>query len=335
MKALRIIQLVLFTIAIISLVAILVLFIRGNFNLSGFAIQEKQVLLSEVNIPGDSINMVKTNLSSANIYVIPSESEQIKVRYLGPESEKENPKVRIEENTDQITITQDLTISLFQIVTTERRIEIYLPESYQDSIDLSCSSGDLKIEGDYSFDTMTINLSSGEISAENLTTKNTQVRLISGDLKIKSLKSDSYSVKSNSGELVFQELEGKGKLDCTSGNIHVDKMVSEFDVYTGSGEIFLGEMSGQGKINCISGDVHVEIAKSLGDLDISTTSGEVTVKLSEKSGYFFTGDCVAGYIRSDFPLKYDHDNHASGEVGAENDYKLSVKTTAGDIDLQS
>ena len=94
-------------------------------------------------------------------------------------------------------------------------------------------------------------------------------------------------------------------------------------------------MSGQGVINCISGDVRVDVKESLGDLKISSTSGEVAVRLSEKAGYSFTGDCLAGDINSDYPLKYVHDNHASGDVGAESDYELSINTTAGDISLKS
>ena len=335
MKALKIIQIVLFLLAIFALVAVLVLYITGNFKLSGFVIQEKQILLAEEEISLGSISEVKTNLSSANIYVYPSESEQIEVRYFGPESEEKDPKVRIESDNQQITITQDFAFSLFQIITTERRVEIYLPSEYQESIDFSCASGDVKLTGDYTFENMIISLSSGDVSAEDIETKNTEVRLISGDLNILSLKTDTYLTESRSGEIRFTELNGNGKINCTSGDIRIENIVSEFDIYAASGDIFLGNLSGQGKINCISGDINVEVQESLGDLDISTTSGEVTVKLSEDAGYLFEGDCVAGDIRSDFALKYNNDNHASGEIGADNDFELSIKTTAGDISLQS
>lgn len=143
---------------------------------------------------------------------------------------------------------------------------------------------------------------------------------VSGDVEVTSVSGD-LRVKSISGNVTVKGVAGAVNASSTSGNVHV------------------GEINGTVSGKSTSGDVEVEIAQlsGAGDMEFSSTSGNVRVKLPSNLDADVRMSTTTGGLKTDFPLTIEEPERgpgrrAAGRVGG-GSRNLRLSSTSGSVSL--
>ena len=147
-------------------------------------------------------------------------------------------------------------------------------------------------------------------------------------------------------------------LSTASGNIKVQDVTGDLDVYSASGDLYIQAVTGgvqaktasgdvaakqiRGSVNAesASGDVTVEITKLEGNdhrMKVNTASGDVIVKLPANPDVELEISTVSGSVQTDFPIQietpeYGPGQSARGRLG-NGTYHLHLTTVSGDVHL--
>lgn len=314
MKTLKIIQIVLLLILVFGLIAIMILFINGNLSAGAFLMNGKTVEVFDKEFDGENVNNIVVDVTSSDVKLYYTDSNQFKVVYQGAEKEIKDPFMTAEINSDTLLIKQKTKVKLFQWGV-NRIVTIYVPESFKGKLDYTCSSGDLAFLDDFNFSEIKTKSASGDMSADNLTCGQFSASCSSGDIKIGALQTDDFSFKLTSGDISVAELHGAGTLYLTSGDVAINGLYGQGSFETTSGDLGLKlcEASGDVKVKVTSGDVMVDIIGDLSFLcDFSATSGDIkTLFASSGSGTY--------------------SNNFSGSIGNNPVNTLKINTSSGDI----
>ena len=140
-------------------------------------------------------------------------------------------------------------------------------------------------------------------------------------------------MSTTSGEIFLKRQNGDVEASSTSGDIRIGALQGNFEMDSSSGEVQIADGTGQGRADTISGDVQIYLAQLTGDLNISTTSGEVSLRLPETASLTLDFDSTSGECSTFFDdqLSYNKKgNKADGQYGG-GAQKVRVSTTSGDL----
>ena len=146
-------------------------------------------------------------------------------------------------------------------------------------------------------------------------------RLASGDIRAEDVEGDA-AVESASGDVELGEVGGNLDVSTASGDVKLGRAGGRVVMHTASGEVRLGNVLAALSASTQSGDLEVEHYEG-GDLECSSTSGDVRIGLPPGLTLDVDLNTVSGDIRSDFPPE-------NGEGATA---RLRVKTISGDIVL--
>ena len=146
-------------------------------------------------------------------------------------------------------------------------------------------------------------------------------RLASGDIRVGEIEDDAI-VESASGDVELGEVGGNLEVSTASGAVQLGRAGGRVVMHTASGEARLGNVRAALSASTQSGDLEVEHYEG-GDLECSSTSGDVRIGLPPGRTLDVDVNTVSGNIRSDF----------SPENGDGATARLRVKTISGDIVL--
>lgn len=120
--------------------------------------------------------------------------------------------------------------------------------------------------------TLTIRMPQHEVLA------NLDVRGTSGSYNLQDIHASQASVQLSSGELNLQNLAADHfRGEVTSGKLNIRNAAADLQLQTKSGEILVEGLAGKGKIDATSGDIHVT-QREAGPLDVSVKSGDVRIE---------------------------------------------------------
>lgn len=284
-KALIITNIILLGCIIIGLLVFMIFGLNGKITFWGGENKLTQKL--EFN---DINNNVLVDVKSYDIEIIESSTDKIEVEVYGNEKTKNNVIIT---NNGSLEIKQKKSTLCFGFCYSAKII-IKLPTYYQGKFNLNTISGDIKS-----------NISFKDIENNVSTT--------SGDIEL--LDVLKGKITSTSGEISINYLSD-GKVKTTSGDIEI-KTVENGDISSTSGEIDIDNFTGFGDIGTVSGDIKIDRFEILGNSSLSSTSGEVKVKLINDA--YIIAESVSG----------DKDIKAS-----RGEYELRAKTISGDITIK-
>jgi DUF4097 and DUF4098 domain-containing protein YvlB len=313
MKTLKIVQIILLMVLAVGLITVMVVAIAGNFSFGDF-FSGRSVEIFDKDFDSAGVKSIVFDITSSDVEVLYSDTEKIRVVYQGAEKEVDDSSVSAEVKADTLRIEQENRKTWFQWGV-NRKVTIYLPESFQGKFEYSCSSGDLVFSENFSFSEIITKSSSGDFKAADLTCEKFQATLSSGDIILGALQAPEFSFTLTSGDISVAELHGGGSLTLTSGDVAIEGFYGNGNFKTTSGDIMLGirEATGDVEIKVTSGDVIANIYEGNAfRCDFSATSGDITTAFgSDSAGNF--GDSFSGSIGED-------------PVNA-----LKIHTTSGDI----
>lgn len=280
---------------------------------------------SEINDTAEfTLSDIKSiNLSSVStdINIIPYNKSEIKIHFYGKGSStnKELPYLETELSNGNLiaAIKYPKSSSFFNLTNLDAKIDLYIPEDFSKNLILHTTSADINIG----------NLASSDLSISS----------VSGKTTIDTLECGDFSLKTTSGEAKINSIKcKKSSFSSVSGELNSDSFASEsLDFHTTSGELTLKEFAGSLSGSTVSGSVEIDYKTFDKSVDVSTTSGDVTVSLPNSSEFSVELNSTSGDFENEFPSKITKSNKRSlyGTVG-DGSNKIKIKTVSGDISIK-
>lgn len=129
------------------------------------------------------------------------------------EEEDYTHNVRVQNNTLMITKPDRNKWYLnYYFVTETPEITVYLPENYYKSLKIDSDTGDNYIPNGFSFDSISVSLSTGNITCLASANKNVDIETDTGNISLSDMNSENVKIISDTGEIEINNANLSGKL---------------------------------------------------------------------------------------------------------------------------
>jgi lia operon protein LiaG len=274
----------------------IILMVTGNFSIAVEQINDSKTFDTE------DINKITMDITSTDINVMPSDDEDIRVHFYGEVSTNRNrdiPSLVAYESGDELRIEIIKPKTVFIGINIWRtKLDVYIPE---DSLEL------LKID------------------------------VVSSDIDLSGLKVDEFECTGVSGDLKGESVFAENiKFNTTSGDVSLDGYTGDLNIHVTSGDLVIkdGSLNDDIELVTISGDIYIEQVDP-SNMNISTTSGDVGINISEGAGFYLKANTVSGEIDNRFPIDITSSGRRNleGKVGG-GEKEIVVSTISGDIKVE-
>jgi lia operon protein LiaG len=268
------------------------IFQTSVFSWSIFGNESKETMVSS------SVELIEFDVSGASTTIIPDNTDNVRAELDG------KGKVSVKQNGDKISVHYKRKWFEGGLpFLNKSKLTIYIPEDYDRDMSIEIGSGNLAYSGPsknqpMELDDLKVELSSGNVQLENLTTKTFKHDGSSGNIQIDSLTTDT------------------GILDISSGNINLEN--------------YIGEL----KADLSSGNLAVQMDKMIGLIEIEVSSGKVSLDLPHDANFTLNGEVSSGHINSKLPLKdkVEDKKNLKGTYG-NGKYDIDLDVSSGSIDI--
>ena len=171
--------------------------------------------------------------------------------------------------------------SFFSFDTPKIRIE--LPDNIYSSLTINSNTGDIQIPDDFTFDSIDIKASTGDVSCKASTVNDLKIKLSTGHINAEGITAGSINFTTSTGGIDMKAIECGGKLDTkvTTGKTNLTDIGCESVVSGGNtGDITLTNVIAENKfdIKRTTGDIKLDKCDA-GELVIKTDTGNVSGSL--------------------------------------------------------
>ncbi|MFA6941566.1 MAG: DUF4097 family beta strand repeat-containing protein [Clostridiaceae bacterium] len=251
----------------------------------------------------DGCDKVRLNFSNYDIEVSTTNEDKIRVVQSSSEKISREEKMTVTRDGRCINIRgndRSLYFNLFNFGSSSNKIELYIPRSYHQDLEITTKSGDIGILEELELNNLTCSQVSGALEVKrNVYINNFTSKTTSGDMKIPKLEAEFYKISTISGDINIRSLSGSGDISAISGNVNLNSL----------------------KLNEY--------------INIKSISGDIDVSAPDNTGFIFEANTVSGDIDSDFNMYYKNKRGNKAEItyGDGPFKKISVSTVSGDINL--
>ena len=239
-----------------------------------------------------------------------------------------------------------------------RRLEVYLPLSFSNTISLRTSSGKIESSDNLFSSNLDLVCSSGSIKLNTVTSGTVKIKTSSGDITIASVNSD-ISVESSSGRINIDQITGVITAASSSGRIHCEKIQGSANLNTNSGNILLGRIEGDVSVKASSGRIDLEYVtgsvnaetnsgnigltagEPSGDISLSTSSGRISLYVPQSLNFDFSSRTSSGRLTAPFSNQLSNpindrsltQGKIRGNNASENTNAINIRTNSGAIKI--
>ena len=356
MKGLKITLIAVLSVVVVGLCVLLGYSLRRADSAQWEIVSSNAELVQEKEFPVEELDKLDIcyDRSSNDVTIYESDGSTVIVREFANFEAKDSELAEIKLSGSTLSVKGPKRVNNMINVNRYMYTEIWLPAGYEGEISVKTVSGEIVMDRELSLqqklrlsstsgDITTKNVAaeqvmiastSGEVRTGELTAKEIEISTISGDIRLDKATGRLLAT-STSGEVTVSDGSGERKVSTTSGDIRISG--SRFSVSSTSGEVTLEGQSGFGTVGTTSGDTRLSVAQLTGDLDINTSSGEVTLQLSRDESLQFKANTGSGTISTFFDdvLSFSKKgDRAEGSIGNDSKNKVTVTTTSGDIRVQ-
>ncbi len=292
-------------IAIVLAVAGL-LFLAYAFITTGFDLSKFGASKYVTNTYAVDKEFTKIMIDSKETDIVLKPSKDGKASVVCEEREKAKHSVSVEDGT--LKIVMDDKRSWFDFISffsKSMTMTVYLPSDEYEEFSVDCGTGDVTVTDAFKFGELEIDLSTGAITLENisadkitldLSTGSTDVKSVSckGDFKvdvstgktmIAGLTCTNFSSEGSTGDVTLKDVVASGSLyvdrstgdvlfeNSDAGNIKVDTSTGSVEGTLRTEKVFIAKTS--------TGSVDVPSTTSGGKCEISTSTGDIEIKLAK------------------------------------------------------
>ena len=206
------------------------------------------------------VKNIVINIPNGDIEIKNSEDDNVLVEYYT--NKKKNSKIEYSDN--EIVLKENkINFFCFGLCNGKRKVIIYLPQSYENKLDLKTVSGDI-------------------ITSLDLSNNKVTLKTVSGDIKIGNVKSPSIST--TSGDIIVGDVNGKSSFSTVSGDVKASAINGSFSISTTSGDITISSINidKDSSIKTVSGDTDIYNNESDIYVDYSSVSGKSNIKYNNR-----------------------------------------------------
>lgn len=142
------------------------------------------------------------------------------------------------------------------------------------------------------------------------------------------------TTSSSSGDIRMKDLIGKAlNVTASSGDLYLEKLEGQIlSLTTSSGEIHIKDLVGEIRASSSSGDISLDNPKSNENINMTTSSGDVFIKLGDNPNYTIEGTTSSGDVYYDGPISIEKDRNGRFDItiGSGENF-IKVITSSGDI----
>lgn len=146
-------------------------------------------------------------------------------------------------------------------------------------------------------------------------------------------------ISSASGDVKVENVTGDLTAKTASGDVDVTNVTGKIEASSASGDVTVRDAAGAVSAETASGDVDVRIARLAGDgdLEFSTASGNVSVRVPGDTNADVEMRTMSGSVKTDFGLQvnrpqYGPGESAEGRIGG-GGRRMKLSTASGDVEL--
>ena len=200
--------------------------------------------------PEGSFENISIDADTEKIKLVPSDNEGCRV--VCYEEEKNPFDVRVDGDTLRIDRKNEKPQLHFGIVLDSPSITVYLPKEKYGELDVDADTGSVSVPGDFSFDSIDIELDTGDVQLRAGATGDIQVRTDTGDIDIEDITAATLSVGTGTGRARLKAVRcGKLISKGDTGDLTLEDVLADelFDLQRDTGDIKLTE--------CDAGDIYI------------------------------------------------------------------------------
>lgn len=354
-KGLLITSIILWSLVIVAIVGVIIIGfdwidVKSNTGPS--------VLIKQESIQLGNATKITVKGVSHEIEVHKTSGTSIEVSQYGSENTATEKlfKVSVTDNEIQIYFNNyKWSGSWFKIYVHEKLI-VEIPDSFVDNLSVSTTSGEITLLDEYTLKNIDLSFSSGGATInENIYASKINVSSTSGDIEFKkNVTSESdISVTCSSGNIKFfgDVVASSININVTSGNIRLySRMtansinirlssgnvvleyadVASYYIYATSGNITCRSISGGGTVKVSSGTVDLSLVEPTGNIDVSSTSGTIKLKVQASLSFTFSARVTSGSIRTSFAT-LTNGNYKTATVGDNPTANITLDASSGTI----
>ncbi|MBR4309081.1 MAG: DUF4097 family beta strand repeat protein [Oscillospiraceae bacterium] len=257
----------------------------------------------------------------------------------------DSPKVQYSANIlrDTLVIKSNYAFDLLDsiaIITESPKITVYLPENAYSALSIVGDTGDVEIPKAFSFSTMDIRLSTGDIVCYASAYESQKIRTSTGEIELYHIQTDAMALSVSTGQIKLTGVTCHGELSLhvsTGKSTLKDVLCVDFRSEGSTGSLTAEELRVTGNLSLTRSTGKISLKNSLaGKLSITTDTGDVTLDAftaQEVNIQTDTGDVAANFTA---PMSF-HTETGTGKVSAPDTigYPCHVKTDTGDISLSA
>ena len=237
----------------------------------------KDEVVTNEYVINDEYQNFKIEMSTSKLVFAKAEDTKTKVVCI--ERKKQYHEVKVVENALNITYKEELKWyeKLFSWDFTERKVTVYLPEKDYGDLNIKSSTGNLLIPSDFSFNSLTVKLSTGDIDIQSNVTNNTKIETSTGDIKLTGVTTKKLDVTASTGNLTLKDINvtTDSSLKASTGKINLNNFkANNLTVNVSTGRINLTDTI----VN-----QHLEIKASTGDVTLTDSDAD-TIKVQTDTG---------------------------------------------------
>ncbi len=301
-----------------GLVVFAAAFAIGGADFKGLTLQKYETNTYEIDENFENI-YIKTIVS--DITFIPWEDEVCKV--VINENVKLNYSARVENGAliiDYVDTREWFDyINFFNFETGS--VKLYIPMGEYEDLEIKTSTGDVRIPRDFTFDSIKINGSTGDVECMASSTALTEIKLSTGDIEIKNASFGALSLTVSTGEIEAEGIMCTGKF-----YLKVDTGEAELD------EINCGSFISEGT----TGEIDLSRVVASGNFDIKRSTGDIRLTKCDASELYIetnTGD-VTGSLLSEKIFITDSSTGSVKVPKSVNGGRCEIKTSTGNIRIE-
>ncbi len=230
----------------------------------------------------ESFQKIRIQDTSSDIHFVPSDDNRCTVVYT--EDDDFTHSVSVEDRTLIIERKESQKLSAYIGINFGRdEIIVYLPQAEYESLDVEATNGNVEIPKDFTFTNASVHTGSGDICFEASVKEDLSISTEIGNVSVSEVAANNISAASTSGDIELSGIIAHNNIWITStiGNVTLNHSdAASIDIVTTSGDVNATLLSDKiFQADSDSGDIHVPSSKQGGKCSISTTIGDIDVKI--------------------------------------------------------
>lgn len=251
----------------------------------------------------ENFNSIEIDAKETDVIIKPSDNGGVSAVCVGRENVKHT--VSVENGTLKITLNDERKwFDRLEFFLKPLSITLYLNASQYDALKVSSSTGDVSVDGAFTFGNVNITASTGDIEIKNIVAAKLDLTVSTGDIRVSTVNCEGdVSVSISTGETIFTDLTCKNLISTGSmGDVTLKNVVAaeSFSIERSTGDVRFdnsdavnitvktstGSVKGTLRTAKVfntktsTGSVSVPDTASGGNCNITTNTGSIKIELS-------------------------------------------------------